>query len=349
MLKSDYSGPPGRAASEREVVMSAPTKPLFGSLALCRGHCTLDELDVALDAQRDAAPAPPLGQILVDMGKLTPEQVDALLKEQTQKIEAVPTPDAPAPIPAARRLPELLGRANGTVARLLPFLHPQRTYALLAILPGLLAVVLAWRLAKNGQWVHGVQGPGWPAFLLLAAAGGWALLGDRPRALSRQEKTALLGLSGLAAALGLWKLFAAPAWAMAMGVGAPLAFLSALALHACVWPMKAVDGDPARTPVARLRTAWAELTGRRAKERAAKVARRDALLKQIGEASLKATSDADPEPVRKARQAVDAPGKPVPGKRERALLRLGRAAADAGLADKTLADELKALDGLLIK
>ena len=48
----------------------------------------------------------------------------------------------------------------------------------------------------------------------------------------------------------------------AMGVGLPLAFLSALALHACVWPMKAVDGDPARTPVARLRTAWAvEMAG----------------------------------------------------------------------------------------
>lgn len=340
MLKSDYSESLGRAAHQREVVMSAPTKPLFGSLALCRGHCSLDELDLALDAQREAAPAPPLGQILVDMGKLTPQDVDALLKEQSGE---------PAAAPPAAAGPAIHRRVHEAVARGLPFLHPHRTYALLALLPGLAAIVLGWRLAAGGRWVHGVQGPGWPSFLLLAAAAGWVLLGDRPAALARPDKRVLLGLSGLAAAVGLWKLFVAPAWAVALGAGAPLAFVSALGLHAALWAMKAADGDPARSPLARLKSAWADLTGRRAKARAATMARRDVLLQQIGEAALAAPSAAEPEPVKKARQAVDAPGKPVPGKRERALLRLGRAVADAGLAGKAAAEELKALDEVLVK
>ena len=337
--------------------MMATERPLFGALALCKGHLTHDELHDALDAQRDAAPAPPLGQILVDMGKLTPAQVDALLKEQSgpalPSVEAPPAaPPAPAAAeavapPAESKLKAVLARVHDGIGRLLPFLHPQRTYLLLAALPGLFAIVLGWRLATSGVWVHGVQGPGWLPFLLLAAAGGWALLGDRPRALSRQDRGVILALSGLAVLVCLWKLFSAPAWAMALGVGAPLAFLSALGLQLCVWPMKAVDGDPERSPTARLKSAWGDLSGKRAKRRAEQLARRDTLLKQAGEAALKTAAEADPEPVKKARQAVDAPGKPVPGKRERALLRLGRAAVDAGLADKALAEEVKKFDQVL--
>lgn len=375
-------------------------RPLFGSLALSKGLCTLDELDVALDAQRGSDPRIPLGQVLLDMGKLTPEQVktllalqgvtpavarlvqeagpaldarvvpagerlkigDVVLRAEGMSIEIVPTstltpstatvlpPPAASAVEAppleAPRAKRIFAVAHETVGKILPFLHPHRTYALLAALPGLVALVLPWRLFGNGVWSYGVQGPGWVTFLLTASAAGLLLLGDRPRAISRGEKIGVLALSGLALLLSLWKLFSAPDGATAMGLGIPLALISAALLQLVAWPMKAVEGDPARSAWARVKGGLGELTGKRAQERTGKMARRDALLKQAGEAALASTSDADPDPVKKAREAVDAPGKPIPGKRERAILRLGRAAVDAGLAE-TLAEEVRALDASL--
>jgi hypothetical protein len=401
---------------------STPDRPLFGSLVLCKGYCSLDELDVALDVQREADPPVRLGEVLIDMGKLTPEQVkmllglqgvtpavarlvqesgpplfpetrtlptgerfkigDVVLRTEGMTLEIVPASaqrpapvqasmdedtdpvplfaveepaPAPPPAPTAAAAPagddrrQLLARAHEAVAKLLPFLHPHRTYALLAALPGLIAIVLPWRLATTGRWVYGVQGPGWLTFLLTAAAGGYLLLGDRAKPLSKGDKTALLSLSGLALLVSLWKLFSAPEWAMAMGAGIPLAMISAALTQLAAWPMKAVEGDRARTPLARLTRGWGELSGKGVKEKAERAARRDLLLKQAGEAALAKPGASDPDPVVKARQAVDAPGKPVPGKRERAILRLGRAAVDAGVADKALAEEVKALDQVLTK
>ncbi len=338
--------------------MTTVTRPLFGSLAICKGHCTLDELDVALDAQRDAAPAPPIGQILIDMGSLTPAQVDHLLKEQsggalpTVVASTDPAPEPPKAVVAPDPAPPAEGKGKALpaklhefVGRVLPFLHPHRTYLLLAMLPGLFAIVLPWRLGKNGVWAHGVQGPGWLSFLLLTAAGGWLLAGDRTKALSRTDRWTVLVLGGLAALAGLWKLFSAPEGAVAMGVGIPLAFVSSLLLHGIAWPMRPVDGDPAQAPLGRLKRVWRDLSGRRAKEKAELLERRDALLKSIAEAAVGTPPGADePEPVKAARQALQAPagGKPVPGKRERALLRLGRALVDAGTTSQ--AAEVRALD-----
>ncbi len=335
--------------------MTAVERPLFGSLAICKGHCTLDELDVALDAQRDAAPAPPIGQILVEMGNLTPEQVEALLKEQSGgALPSVVASTAPAPAPEPPKAvaasdenkpAALPGRVHALIGRVLPFLHQHRTYLLLAILPGLLAIVLPWRLGKNGVWAHGVQGPGWLSFLLLAAAGGWLLAGDRSKPLSRRDRWTVIALGGLAVLVGLWKLFSAPEWAVAMGVGIPLAFVSALLVPAVAWPMRAVDGDPAASPLGRLKRVWRDLSGRRAKEKAEWLARRDGLLKSIAEAAVAAPApEGEPEPVKAARQALNAPAgpKPVPGKRERALLRLGRALVDADATSQ--AAEVRALD-----
>ncbi|HEX7898390.1 MAG TPA: hypothetical protein VF950_11565 [Planctomycetota bacterium] len=397
---------------------STAERPLFGSLVLCKGLCTLDELDVALDVQRECDPPVRLGEVLVDMGKLTPEQVktllelqgvtpavarlvqesgpplfpetrtlpsgerfkigDVVLRVEGMTFEIVPVPAIsastaataviaapptsasttalPAVVPPAAVEPPaenksglIFAKAHAAVAKILPFLHPHRTYALLAALPGLLALVLPWRLFTNGVWSYGVQGPGWITFLLTSSAGGLLLLGDRPRAISRAEKTGVLALSGLALLLSLWKLFSAPNGATAMGIGIPLALISAALLQLVVWPMKAVEGDPLRSPLSRLKLALGELTGKRAKERTEKVTRRDLLLKQAGEAALTSSAETDPEPVKTARKAVDAPGKPIPGKRERAILRLGRAAVDAGVADKGLAEEVKALDQTLAK
>jgi hypothetical protein len=237
----------------------------------------------------------------------------------------------------------LLGVAHARVGRWLPFEHPQRSYILAATLPGFVALVLPWRLGANGVWTHGVQGPGWITFLLSSIIAGALLLGDLPRPLSRAEKNGVLALSNLALLLSLWKLFSAPAGAIALGVGAPLALVSAALVQLVTWPMKAVDGDPRRSAWARVRRGLEELSGRRSRERAEKRARRDILLKLAGEAAL-SPKEGEPEPLTRAREAVDAPGKPVPGKRERAILRLGRAAVDAGIADSKLIEDVRTLD-----
>ena len=395
---------------------STPDRPLFGSLVVCRGLCTLDELDVALDVQRECDPPVRLGEVLVDMGKLTPEQVKSLLTLQgvTPAVARLVQESGPPLFPETRTLPpgerfkigdvvlrsegmtleivpvsaisastaatavvvapstsasttampavdptpappdeskngRIFGKAHEAVAKILPFLHPHRVYVLLAALPGLLAIVLPWRVATTGRWVYGVQGPGWLTFLLTATACGYLLLGDRTKPISKGDKIAVLSLSGLALLLSLWKLFSAPEWAMAMGIGIPLALISAALAQLATWPMKAVEGAPDRTPLARLKRGWGELSGKGAKVKAERAARRDVLLKQAGEAALTSPAETDPEPVKTARKAVDAPGKPIPGKRERAILRLGRAAIDAGTAEKALAEEVKALDHALTK
>lgn len=51
----------------------------IGNLAIELGYITLDELRVAVRVQQQRLP---LGRILVDMGKLTEEQLDDLLFEQ---------------------------------------------------------------------------------------------------------------------------------------------------------------------------------------------------------------------------------------------------------------------------
>ena len=105
-------------------------RPLFGSLALCKGLCTLEELDVALDAQKSSDPRIPLGQVLVDMGKLTAEQVQSLVALQGVS-------------PAVARLVQEAGPAlekrvvaPGEDAR--PFDLPERLIALYARNPDVL-------------------------------------------------------------------------------------------------------------------------------------------------------------------------------------------------------------------
>src|SRR5687768_17454080 len=86
---------------------STPDRPLFGSLVLCQGFCSLDELDVALDVQREADPPVRLGEVLVDMGKLTPEQVKSLLALQgvTPAVARLVQESGPALFPETRTLP----------------------------------------------------------------------------------------------------------------------------------------------------------------------------------------------------------------------------------------------------
>lgn len=81
----------------------------FGALAVKNGFASESDVEFALDTQRDSSGeevAPMLGQILLDMGALTLERINALLVEQNilrNGVDDKPLPPAepPAEAPAA--------------------------------------------------------------------------------------------------------------------------------------------------------------------------------------------------------------------------------------------------------
>ena len=82
--------------------MVTQTDLRFGALALKNGFASETDIDFALETQREVSNegmAPMLGEILLDMGSLTPEKVNALLVEQNVLRTGVS--DAPAPAPEA--------------------------------------------------------------------------------------------------------------------------------------------------------------------------------------------------------------------------------------------------------
>lgn len=61
------------------------TPQLFGALAVQSGYASSSEVDVALEAQKEGAESPlKLGEILQEMGTLTPSQVSSLLDTQNR-------------------------------------------------------------------------------------------------------------------------------------------------------------------------------------------------------------------------------------------------------------------------
>ena len=95
----------------------------FGALAVKNGFASETDIDFALDTQRDSAgegTAPMLGEILLDMGSLTPEKVNALLVEPNVLRTGVP--DAPVaapeppPVPASEEPPKEAGRFKKVMA-----------------------------------------------------------------------------------------------------------------------------------------------------------------------------------------------------------------------------------------
>lgn len=82
--------------------MGTQTDLRFGALAVKNGFASETDVDFALDTQRDSANdgmAPMLGEILLDMGSLTPEKVNALLVEQNVLRTGVPDAPVAAPEP----------------------------------------------------------------------------------------------------------------------------------------------------------------------------------------------------------------------------------------------------------
>ncbi len=62
--------------------MIAQSDLLFGALAVKNGFASASEVELALEAQKEADPPPKIGEILREMGTLTEEKVNALLVEQ---------------------------------------------------------------------------------------------------------------------------------------------------------------------------------------------------------------------------------------------------------------------------
>jgi len=285
--------------------------------------------------------------------------------------EAPPAPVAAPPTPTASPLRAALGALDRLASRLLPRVHNHRKYIVALAVLGLVAIVLPWRIARNGNSVVGLQGPGWLTFWLLGVSAGCAALTRVARPLGKIEWIVVASSSGLAFLSGVWKIALPPAYASGRGVGLYLTLVSAALVQGVCWlirgsssPAVAEDGgsEPAAFKLAR----WAnklfgEMSGRSAKEKAGQIQRRDELLQEIGRAALAAgveglEADVARDAVGKLAGAEAAAGadlkarallKASEGKAKRALGKLGRHAIEKGVAlpdaESKLA-ELRALE-----
>src|SRR5262245_18087600 len=103
--------------------MESQTDLRFGALAVKNGFASESDVEVALEAQRESSGegmAPPLGEILRDMGALTPERINALVVEQNVLRAGVA--DAPIPPekpPPAPETPAAASTEGGAFKRIL--------------------------------------------------------------------------------------------------------------------------------------------------------------------------------------------------------------------------------------
>lgn len=265
------------------------------------------------------------------------------------KGEAPPAaPAAPKLSPGARVLP-MLRAADGAVARVLPALHPQRTYVLAGAAMGAVALALPWRIAANGATVLGLQGPGWPTVLLSLVPVGLVLATRATEPFTRAERFACTAASGLALLVVLWKIALPPAYATARGVGLWGSLLSTLAILAAgVFARSGGAGAPADgTPTLGARlfrgliTFAGNVSGRRARELTAALEQRDALLRKLGEAALDAHATLPEaaaaiqarEALQKAeKEGVDVRTRAADHKTKRAFAKLAQRVLESGAA-----------------
>lgn len=69
-----------RGSKADEAVVASLDPASLGNILLRKGYVTRNQLDAAVD--RQLATAPPLGKILVDMGAISPAQLEEALYEQ---------------------------------------------------------------------------------------------------------------------------------------------------------------------------------------------------------------------------------------------------------------------------
>jgi len=92
---------------EGRLAVSTQKDLLFGALAVKKDLATESEIDLALEAQKGADSPARIGEILVEMGTLRPEQIDELLAEQ-KKLRAT-NGGSEASAPAAPSAPPRQG------------------------------------------------------------------------------------------------------------------------------------------------------------------------------------------------------------------------------------------------
>jgi hypothetical protein len=232
---------------------------------------------------------------------------------------------------------------------------------------GWIALVLPWRIAANGNSVLGIQGPGWLTVLLTLVPVGCTLFSGPGVPFTKIERIAASAAAAPALLVAIWKFVLPPSYATGRGIGLLLGVLStACVLAAGAFARAGGSGAAADAPTLGMRL-WKKLagflgsvSGKRGRELSVAIARRDELLRAIGEAALEAHRDL-PEATgaiqaREALQKVAAePGgangqvrtKVADAKAKRAFGKLAQRVIDGGLPlggqESTIA-EVRAID-----
>jgi hypothetical protein len=379
----------------------------LGALAVKNGFAGDDEVEMALEAQKGASgeegPPAKIGQILIEMGTLSPQQVEALLAAQARLRQGNGHPVAPPDKEAVKEAADVVKQAAAAAAvegaqaldrslsKVAPGIHNQRKYILAAAAAGVVSCLLPWKFVVNAGSVLGVADWGVFTLVMYALAGAAALLGNRGEAIILMHRAGVF----VPAALG----FAAAAcrflyvwlnYNLDVLIGLYLAVPAGAGIIATlVFTKPPADATPGTAPQKifdRLRRLFRDMSGKRAKERTEAAAKRDVLLRQIGEAALRAGAGGEEaESAFKAQEAFEAIRKKYPelgdstsgtkskgsragaaatkdlmraktelksaqGRLDRALQKLGRHAADAGVApegEEARLAELKSLDAVV--
>lgn len=283
---------------------------LLGELAVKKGLATESEIETALDLQKQAEPAQDqpaakVGEILLEMGSFSEDDLQALLAEQTSLREGVTA----APTTPAR----LVQESSDPV------------------------VVNGERVTEPRALVEGDRVRIGEAAFRFEGGEDLLLIPTRP--------------------------------VTPTGTTVEIPAVTPKAQPAPVQP-SAAEAPPPEGLKAKLKAAGArtwektkrlfrDVTGKRAKEKAAAIERRDALLKEFAAAALQsgfAGPDADAaakaraaaeEAEKKAGVAAKGAIKLARDKADRALLKLGRSCLEKGGADPGKAGELRALDAAI--
>lgn len=293
------------------------TNTLLGALAVNKGLATESDVETALDLQKqvESSDQPKVGEILIEMGTFSEDDLKTLLLEQTSLRESVAAPEPPPPAAAARLVQESSDpiEVNGE-----PVTAPR-------------ALVQGDRV-RMGETV-------------LRFEGGEDLLLIPSKPVTPSSST-----------VEMPALTPKPAASVPEPPAPPPAGGFKAALK--------VAGERAWDKTKRL---FRDVTGKRAKEKAAAIERRDALLRELAQAALQAGfAGPEADSARKAQaageeaekkaggkasagQAVAAKGatKLARDKADRALFKLGRTFLEKGGADAAKADELRALDAAI--
>ncbi len=295
--------------------MGTTTTPeiLLGKLAVRKGLATESEIETALDLQKQVEPGDDqstvkVGEILLEMGTFSEEDLKALLLEQNLLRESIGTPEETPKVPA-RFVQESSDPISVNGARIT---EPH-------------ALVQGDRV-RMGETVFRFEG-------------GEDLLLIPSKPVTPSGSTVEI-----------------PAMTPKPSTPAPETPATA--------PAPSPEGFKAKLKAAGARTwektkrLFRDVTGKRAKEKAAAIERRDTLLRELAQAALQGGfAGPEAEAAAKAKAALEeaekktgvaakASIKLAHDKADRALLKLGRIVAEKG-SDAAKLDELRALDATI--